>query len=219
MNRREFLMSLAACHGFILTDPKAIASALEVQIDDIWLAALSAPSTFFVESGGVLTTMRIADIPPHPSSRRELYGRDTGRTAESFLKLANEDWRIEDLLSEAYEEAMVDDDADKAGENWRDWLRNADGDTLEVVRKSVGLWLDGMDESDYEYVGQFRFSGQQQALQFFIEQRTTADLFSIVSVGADSPAGTDYAELRMPLTEANALAKRDGIPIQFASGD
>ena len=98
-------------------------------------------------------------------------------------------------------------------------LRNAGENTLEAVRKSVGLWLDGMDESDYEYVDQFRFSGQVQAQQFFNGQRAAANLLKIAIVGADSPTGADYAELRMPVTEANAQAKRDGIPIQFASYD
>ena len=144
---------------------------------------------FFVSRDGVLSATREGDIPPYPRSRRELYGFAAGKTADSFIELAGKDRRVEELLWEECESAMDDADPVPDGSGWKEWLRRADAGVLKCVRGAIDRWLDDMGEADHTLALADRFSGQEQALNFFREQRATATLLNIVLVGTDSPSG------------------------------
>ena len=215
MNRRDFLKSLAALGSAALIAPEAIASLSEAQIDTAWASALDEPATFYVSSWGSLATTPGYD---YPGSRRELYDIQTGDIdADGLIRLAGDEWRIDDVIRTEYEDVMADAGVEDPDDNWEDWLRRADEDTLATVQMAVDRWLDDMGPEDFEYADLHGQSSRGEALQFFRDECDTCDIFNIAIVEGDHPGSTYYAaELRMDVDEANVIAERKGIPIRFA---
>ncbi len=141
MNRREFLQSLAALGATAFINPEALAVAPPDQIDAAWAAAVAEPATFFVGSSGALATTAGCE---YPSSRRALYNLGFANgDAEELIELAQQEWRIEGILSNEHEQAMRTAGNEDPDADWEAWLRAADGDTLSrTSRNQTGVTID-----------------------------------------------------------------------------
>ena len=108
-----------------------------------------------------------------------MYKFAVGSTADNLIELAGTEWRIDAVIRCEYEKAMLGDGQDHSDEDWDNWLRSADEDTLITVQMAVEEWLDDMGPEDYEHADLHGYSSRGEALCFFRDVSDTTDLFNI----------------------------------------
>lgn len=214
MDRRSFLKSLAALSGAIALPAGSIAYAPEEIIEAAWRSAVAQPVTFYVNEYGTISYSATAE---HPVSRLALFNLDYLSAREDLISVANEDWKIANLI----EDAMINAAGDDQELSWGDWLARADDDAIEALVADVNAYLDDSpDESDWERADLTGYSDRGAALSFFRDEFECNDLFEIAIVEGEHPGSSYYAaELRIDIDTANAIAQREGIPIRFDWGE
>lgn len=100
----------------------------------------------------------------------------------------------------------------------QDWLESLSPEDFDDVVMAVTDWLDAKPNwiTEYEYFDSWA-DGQRAALNFFrdIDLESLAGI-NVVIVEGEHPGSTYYAaELAMAPDEANTIALREGIPLQF----
>lgn len=110
---------------------------------------------------------------------------------------------------------FIDDAVDSAAV---DNISQLDDDQQRDLLFEVQRWVTGApDEWDAEHITLSGQGGQGSALWYFRDEFEYCDEFRIVIIEGDCPGSSYFAaELRMPVDEANELAKEMGIPIRFA---
>lgn len=217
MNRREFLLSLAALGGAAALPLESLAKATDTVVDELWAEALEHPVTFYINDYGALS----ADaVETYPATRKELLDYVEVANRDELIALVKEDGHVESVIECEFSDTDYwFDDPETIPEHWRDWLVVADDETIERLIERVNDWINDLpDESDYERADLGGISGRGNALRFFRDDFEYCDDFDIVIVEGDCPGSSYFAaELRMDIDQANAYAVEYGIPIRFAS--
>ncbi len=213
MNRREFLLSLAALGAAVAVPFGKLATASEALIDQTWEAAIQEPMTFYVKPAG---TLSFGTDENWPQSRTELLGVSLVASRADLFELAGENGQFECFLENDYLEQSEDDES--IGPDWQSWVAGADDDTLAELIDRANDWVYGQaDGSDWEFADLNGYSDRGAALAFFRGNFEFNDTFNIEIVEGCHPGSTYYAaELRMDVDEANELARELDIPIRFA---
>lgn len=215
MNRRQFLQSLAALGASIAIPLPALSKATTAEIDTVWQALVRDPPTFYVSSGGALSSS--FGSSNSPSSRLELLDLDYPPANLAALpNYIESDWKIQRLVERLFDNAAYDGAVGTAT-NWSEWLTAGDEEVEYQVSSAINEWLDDdADGEDWEQADLSGMSGRGHALQFFRDECDSCDIFNIVIVEGDHPGSSYYAaELRMEVADANALAEKHGLPIRF----
>lgn len=216
MNRREFLLSLAALGGSIALPAEGIASAPDIVVDELWARVLAEPVTIYVNEYGALSS---DPIEIYPATRKELLGYDEIGSREQLIALVAEDNHVEAVIECEYSDPDWFMDNEPRPKDWNEWLVIADDDTIDRLIGRVNDWINGTpDERDYEMADLGGSSGRGNALRFFRDDFEYCADFDIVIVEGDCPGSSYFAaELHMGIAEANAYAIEYGIPIRFAA--
>lgn len=215
MNRREFLLSLAALGGAIALPVEGIASAPDTVVDEIWARVLAEPVTIYVNEYGALS----ADpVEVYPATRKELLGYNEIGSRKELIALVDEDNHVEAVIECEHSDPFWFMDGEPHPEDWNEWLIVAADDTIDRLIERVNDWINGTpDEGDYERADLGGSSGRGNALRFFRDDFEYCNDFDIVIVEGDCPGSSYFAaELHMGIAEANAYAVEYGIPIRFA---
>ena len=217
MNRRDFLISLAALGGAVTLPLDGLAQAPDTVVDALWSQALEQPVTFYVNDYGALS----ADaVEGYPSTRKELLGYDDVGSREELIALVEDDGHVESVIECEFSDTEAwFDDLETQPDDWLVWLVIADDETINRLIGRVNDWSNDLpDERDYERADLSGESGRGQALRFFRDDFEYGDDFAIVIVEGDCPGSSYFAaELRMGIDEANGYAVEYGIPIRFAA--
>ena len=217
MNRREFLISLAALGGAVALPLDGLAKTPDTVVDELWAQALEQPLTFYVNEYGALS----ADaVEGYPTTRKELLGYDDVASREELIALVEDDGYVESVIEcEFSDTGAWFDDPEILSDDWRDWLVVTDDETIDRLIGRVNDWINDLpDERDYERADLGGSSGRGHALRFFRDDFEYGDDFDIVIVEGDCPGSSYFAaELRMDIDEANAYAVAYCIPIRFAA--
>lgn len=239
IDRRGFLAALAAA-GAAIALPGPITEATPDQIDHAWNACLQAPWIFAViNDSGTIVDPAVAE----PRLRSDVFGISVAllqsperlvREVDNcdplrgcFEALASDE--LDDLqrkLEEESEElsrqerlklrrlAEVLQDEIKG---WSDWVLLEGKAGLPRFREAVERWL--AEPINWEEAEWFpkAWGGQGTALRFFEQMnRALRDEIGVTIVEGDHPGSSYFAaELQLPITDANHVAQRLGLPIRF----
>jgi hypothetical protein len=239
LDRRSFLAGLFA----ISLLPDALRELPEEKIDltdEIWGMIEDNPAEFIVHSGGTIDLE--IDIAPITRAEAFEFGEFELRSAEELTGFAEMVhpvmWELQNLYeeyrSEKYDQDIDDFEEDEKiitefEEKWPEYadeeftakwvlqLSNQDFKNLcSKMRKWAASEPNWTSETDYFDVPA---GGQEYSLMFFRDytEREVLDALGIVIVEGEHPGSTYYAaELSIPVEEANARARKAGIPIIFA---
>lgn len=220
VDRRTFLLSLAAAGAALVRPPAWIRQASEREVGEAFVEQLQDPVLFEVGSSGTLV---MADAR-EPRTRGECLDIRPGEvtTRERVEGLMDSDERAWDVVAQAFLDAMEQDDReawDVEVEELRAWLKADDSHVDAAVRHLEG-WLSDTDlgEQDYDRAILHGRTAQGAALAYWRDEAELADDLGVIIVEGDCPGSSYFAaELRMDLQEANALAAARGIPIRFVA--
>lgn len=218
MNRRRFLQSLAAIGTAIAIPKFATGKATTAEIDAAWQELTSAPQTFYVARSGAISS---SFGPDWPTSRRVLLGLEAPPVEPvALLAYIESDQRIEIEIENLFQEFADAGDVG-AATDWRMWLATGDRQVLRYISGEIDCWLfEAPDSSDWETADLTGCSGRGDALQFFSQEKETAEIFNIKIIYGCHPGSTYYAaELQIGIGEANDLAEQRGLPIRFEYDD
>jgi hypothetical protein len=211
MDRRAFLKSLLAL-GAGCVIPLDFSRASEREIEQSWSQAIDDPGMFYVGSSGTLFAEQ--DEEDQPTSRAEMYEIDFPETREEMVALLNSRCDIESPLENFFYELP---EAEWPSD-WEQWLMTSDEAKFSAALACVHEWLDDYPgEWDWEWATLSGRTTQGKALNFFrYAEDEVIETLNVVIVEGDHPGSSYYAaELRMPIDEANAAARREGIPLLF----
>jgi hypothetical protein len=219
MNRREFLKSLAALGASISVPCGSLAAASDAVIEEAWVATIQDPVTFYVSPWG---TLSYGAAENWPQSREQLLGISLVNTLDELFSLADDNWRVNDLLESEWADRIEGEDLSYEDPHWHAWLERQPRETIDEFIACANTWIeDDADETDWEVADLRGYSDRGAAKVFFESQFEFNDDFNIVIVDGDHPGSTYFAaELRMDVDEANDLARDMKLPIRFEwSGD
>lgn len=219
MNRRKFLQSLATLGASVAIPLEALGTANKNAIDDAWTTAILEPITFYVSTWG---TISYGQAETWPQSREHLLGISKVDNQVKLLALAREQGRIDGLLTSEWEDRLAEDEEPAVDGDWQTWLVRQPDEITEEFIALANEWIEAnADEVDWEVADFYGYSDQGAARTFFEFEFDYCADFNIVIVNGDHPASSYFAaELRMDVSDANALAEELNLPIRFAwSGD
>jgi hypothetical protein len=199
--------------------------ATDAEIEEVWPQVVASPIIFDVheDGGGELWIAGMA----LPRCRGEWLALSISDhpTLENILDLAEQYSGVEYVLAEAYlESTKSGDDGDPElvdPKVVRRWLRSS-GENMTCAGDRLRQWLadDEVGEDDYAYSLSAGTNPQSAALSFWRDGTLDRRTFGVVIIDGQSP-GSDYygAVLRVSIDEANARARRYGVPIRFVAAN
>jgi hypothetical protein len=237
VNRREFLASLAALGAAMVLPDKATSA----QVDEAWAQALREPWFFEVNDSGTI----VEPDGQEPKIRSDIYddlwlGHPT--TPDSLIRGVDEHEELrshfQSLGADERDdiESQLDDDDDEevngAGrerllalraalrdedDGWRAWVRLEGEKGLPRFEREIDKWLAEPVDWFYSEFWPEGWSSQGKALLFF--QQLGASVLrelDIKIIEGEHPGSTYHAaELRMPVAQANEVARQLGLPFRF----
>ena len=210
MNRREFLKSLIA-FGVAVALPFDIATASDAEVDAV---LDSGKYDFEVNEWGSISFADFAE----PVSREAAYGCTLNELKDindlrNFAESSTLNYRLQNIY-----ESELEDEPEDPDQGWLTWLEESPDEARELIYAEVESYL--AEAPDYsEEWGRLPDSANAQgaAYQFFHrEDWDLLDQLGIVIVDGEHPGSSYFAaELRIPVAEANQIAKDLDVSYRF----
>lgn len=233
MNRRDYLKSLLAI-GAGITLPFNLATASDAEVDAAWEQGIDL---FEVNGYGTISVANFAE----PQTRAEAFrisvdDLDDPVELINFAQGTSLEWRFAAAYASHYGELQrVIETAESSAvrrrlkkhlaklpedpeEGWMDWLESEPKIAEPKLRVALEEYFNEPPDwgNEYDWIDD-QASAQGAAYQYFMrEDHDLLEQLGVVVIEGDHPGSSYFAaELRVPIEEANALAKKAGIPIRF----
>ncbi len=218
LNRRSLLLSLAAMGATLVRPLSWIQLASEAELTEACEAQAATPFMFEVDNFGTLYVAGFEE----PRTRADCLGIHPGevRSINEVMDLIDRRGGALEAVAKTYLSGRTPDKRDPWDVDLHevtDWLE-ADPDHIASALEAIDAWLQdsNLGENDYETAELQGNTSQSAALLFWRDEIEIGDLLGIDIVEGDCPGSSYYAaNLRVPLEDANALAKAHGLPILF----
>lgn len=217
MNRREFLKSLLA-FGVSVAFPFDLATATPFNIDTATDAEVDAildsgDYDFEVNDYGSISFANFVE----PTTREDAYGVSVAELQNiNDLRDFADSSTLRQRLQSVYELEFGYEPEDRDF-GWITWLKESPNEARGPIYAEVERYLaEEVDCDDAEHLPNSA-NAQGLAYRFFQDEDwELLDKLGIVIVEGDSPGSSYYAaELRIPVAEANQIAKDLGVPYLF----
>ena len=166
---------------------------------------------------GLLTPEDIIDdVDQYDELRERFQERCAAEVKE--IKTRLKDRKLSSASRKKLEERR--DQMQDPDDGWQAWVESGGKRGAAGFRKLIREWL--AEDVDWSQSDSWPsgWSGQDRAMSFFQEMDgKMLDALGVVIVEGDHPGSTYFAaELRGKMEDANAVAKRDGLPFRFRVG-
>ena len=222
MNRREFLKSLLA-FGVSVALPFDLATAAPFNIDtasDAQVDAILASGDYDFEVNDY-GTISVANFE-EPTTREDAYGYSASdlqniNSLQNFADSSTLNCRLQDIY-----EGQLEDEPEDPDQGWLTWLKESPDEARPLIYAEVEEYLAEEPDwsNEYDYLPDSA-NAQGVAYRFFQDEDwELLDKLGIVIVEGDCPGSSYFAaELRIPVAEANLIAKDLGIGYRFKVED